>query len=351
MFPVAEGDQDPAPSSSSIGTSLSSQSAVQNVQIPGLQTPMVSTTLLNDINSDGNNVTVQHYLLTNIITNTSTGKQTSQLITQPVLMPETNQSNQKPDQNLVLVPSLNIPLEIVPDSYQINLVPQNTPDSGNVNQHSTLDPTSASQQSSSNSDSTLTSQELLGTTPIGVVPNSSGDEMIQLSNNYTPLEALAPASSFISNVSNPLIYVKSGSPCTSTETSQTALFTDSTLAPQDYINFSGIQNNVADVSSRNASNDLLTQSTLDANTVQELKFLPENSQDGKFSSMLLNDFFTPSEINSNFNDSNSLLISSLKGQKDKNKDLVGMDDDMFLSEAVSKELSDALNESTEVMNL
>ena len=265
-------------------------------------------------------------------------------------MPETNQSNQKSDQNLVLVPSLNIPLEIVPDSYQINLVPQNTPDSGNANPHSTLESTSASQQRDSHSESTLTSQELLGTTPIGVVPNSSGDEMIQLSNNYTPLEALSPAPSFVSNVSNPLIYVKSGSPCTSTETSQTALFTDSTLA-QDYINFSGIQNNVADVSSRNASNDLLTQSTLDANTVQELKFLPDNSQDGKFSSMLLNDFFTPSEINSNFNDSNSLLISSLKGQKDKNKDLVGMDDDMFLSEAVSKELSDALNESTEVMNL
>jgi hypothetical protein len=41
----------------------------------------------SEIQTEGENVVVQHYLLTSIITNTPTGQQTSQLITTPILLP------------------------------------------------------------------------------------------------------------------------------------------------------------------------------------------------------------------------------------------------------------------------
>ena len=296
-----------APVTTTLSTTI--QAGTQNVQIAGLQTPIATastlTELPNALANGGENVTVQHYLLTSIITNTSTGKQTSQLITQPVLLP---QSNQGASQNIVLVPSLNIPLEIVPDNSEIELVPSNTP----------------VQATACNAgDATDTLQSEVG-------------------NNYTPLRAISPNSCFVSDATNPVTCVTVDTTNTNTDASQSA-FTDSTLI-QEYDNFPGVQNHtLEDVTSKNLSSDLQSQTTLDSSSVQEVKFLQESSQDSKLNGIMLNDFFSPIEMNSD----TSSLLASLKGQKDRSQDFEEIGDDVqdFLSEEVSKELSEALEES------
>lgn len=51
--------------------------------------------------ADGENVMVQHYLLTSIITNTLSGQQTSQLITTPIVLPNSDATS---DNNITTVP-------------------------------------------------------------------------------------------------------------------------------------------------------------------------------------------------------------------------------------------------------
>ncbi|KAL3882402.1 hypothetical protein ACJMK2_028745 [Sinanodonta woodiana] len=77
----------PASNSITDGNSISDNVMTAQPLLP-LQMANITEGQMYIKEEKGETVTVQHYLLTNIIRNTPSGKQTSQLITQPILLPQ-----------------------------------------------------------------------------------------------------------------------------------------------------------------------------------------------------------------------------------------------------------------------
>ncbi|KAL4233337.1 Mitochondrial transcription factor 1 [Mactra antiquata] len=105
---------------------------------PVLQSVSGDTSRLEPVLTvDGENVMVQHYLLTSIITNTSSGQQTSQLITTPIVLPDTSQVTQDNDEAVTTVPIQFVGNPVVAktldDTADSTSVVTTLPDSSNSN--------------------------------------------------------------------------------------------------------------------------------------------------------------------------------------------------------------------------
>ena len=78
--------------SQALDLSMSAQTGMDIISMAGSCGDIGSSQVsdqIETVNENGEKVVVQHYLLTSITTNTSTGKQTNQLITTPILIPNT----------------------------------------------------------------------------------------------------------------------------------------------------------------------------------------------------------------------------------------------------------------------
>ena len=328
VYPVSEGSilNTSMPIVIPTMTSPSAQNSKQNVQITTVQPPnTVATANYNDkaanLTADGDSVTIQHYLLTSIVTNTSTGKQTSQLITQPIILP---QSDSAANQSMVLVPNIHVPVDFVPLNTPLSLAPGST----------------SAESTPSNADD--------GSVGVPV-------EILVSSSNAGSAQTGAPA---IVASSNTPVVVSSSSLVTSAVNDKERVPVKKSVkklggASNVDLGFTGeyvllaenetlaIQNETnLDTSSKSQGQP--KQTTLDASSL-----LPDSAQDGKIMNVIsLTDLLTPIDM-TNFTDA---------GGDDKDQSYTEMTDQSvdvrdFLSAAVSKELSEALEESNDNLPL
>ena len=313
----------------------SAQSSKQNEQTPEVQPPvMIATENLNEsstsLSAGGDSVLVQHYLLTSIVTSTSTGKQTSQLITQPILLPE---SDSTANQNMVLVPNLQVPLGIVPLNTPLSLPS--------------------------------------GSTSVENTPSNAGDASVGV-----PVEILMPSTTassaqkgvpVVAGNNNPVMDASSSLASTSLNGKGKVPARKSVKMPADSSKDSGFtgeyvllddnqilvpdgleSQTIIDYSSKGHQNQSIlvqghqnqsilvqgqgqgSQTVLDASCQ-----MSDGMQDGKMMNVMsLTDLLTPIDI-ANFNDASSVDKDEMSDQSVDVRD--------FLSEVVSKELSDALD--------
>lgn len=336
VFPVSDGNR--INSSAPVVVTMASQSIqdqLQNAQITAIQPPV--TTNLNEISSNlptgGENVTVQHYLLTSIVTNSSTGKQTSQLITQPIILP---QSDSGSSQNMVLVPNLNVPVELLPLNSQVGLVSSGSPVKvmpGNSGDMSVGVPVQVGVPGSN----------------VVLTPGSDGIATVGMPVSIAGSNSsvVVSKSSLMSDVRSVQVIngIEGPSVSKTLETTGSSSFVDSGLAGE-YITFPLVQTQSLDdvVSNQTlidtSSKGLPSQTILDSNTLQDMRLLSDDAQDSKMNVISLTDLLTPIDM-SNFSDAAS--VDKEQGYTEMNDQSVDVRE--FLSEAVSKELSQALEES------
>lgn len=381
VFPVSNGTTDVDTSTPIIAT-VTPQDTTQNA--PVQQVTMV-TTDLNETAKSGDNVTVQHYLLTSIINNSATGKQTSQLITQPVILP---QANAGANQNVVLVPGLNVPMEILPVNSQIKVVPSGTPvevipgNAGDAtagvpvevansyNQASVILPSSNSVSNDMQNESLTISAVSLNetiatntssqtsqgtfiaiTNPSGSYVNfpdgsdTTGGESVVDASGFTPGRVILTNSNFDSTVTS-IGNTVSGNEINSTngrmQTDQNILMTANPSG--NFVTFPVVKNPTkATVTSKNTPAHMSGQTTLDTNATQELKILSDGAQDGNVSVISLTDLLNPIDMNTNYNEASG---------EDKDQSYADLSDQSvdvreLLSEALSQELSEALDQNAE----
>ena len=328
VYPVSEGSilNTSMPIVIPTMTSPSAQNSKQNVQITTVQPPnTVATVNYNDkaanLTADGDSVTVQHYLLTSIVTNTSTGKQTSQLITQPIILP---QSDSAANQSMVLVPNIHVPVDFVPLNTPLSLAPGSTSTEStpsNADDGSVVVPVEIL-VSSSNAGSAQTGAPAIvasSNTPV-VVSSSSLVTSAVNGKERVPVKKSVKKLGGSSNVD------------TAFTGEYVLLAENETLAIQNETNL--------DTSSKSQGQP--KQTTLDASSL-----LPDSAQDGKIMNVIsLTDLLTPIDM-TNFTDA---------GGDDKDQSYTEMTDQSvdvrdFLSAAVSKELSEALEESNDNLPL
>ena len=310
----------------------SAQSSKQNEQTTEVQPPvMIATENLNEsstsLSAGGDSVLVQHYLLTSIVTNTSTGKQTSQLITQPILLPE---SDSTANQNMVLVPNLPVP---------VGIVPLNTP-SGSTSVEST--------QSNAGDASMGVPVEILmpsntassAQTGVPVVVASSNNPVMESSSNLasTSLNGKGKVPARKSAKMPGDSFKDSGFTGEYVLLDDNQILVPDGLQSQTIIDYSskGLQNQSILVQGHQNQSILVQGQGQGSQTVLDASCqMSDGMQDGKIMNVMsLTDLLTPIDI-ANFNDASSVDKDEMSDQSVDVRD--------FLSEVVSKELSDALD--------
>ena len=308
----------------------SAHTSIQNQQTTMIQpSATITTENLNEsgtsLSSGGDSVLVQHYLLTSIVTNTSTGKQTSQLITQPIILPDSDTTT---NQNMVLVPNIQVPVGIVPLS-----VPSGT---------TTVENTPAIAGDASTGipvEMLLTNNDAISTqtgVPVAVASNNMSG-MVSSSNPVLSNQSGKGKAPVRKNVKMSGKMSKN-SANDSGFTGEYVLLDDNQILVPD-----GSQNQTILDSSSNGQGQcnqtILGQGQPNQTTVDvSCPMSSDGMQDGKIINVIsLTDLLTPIDI-ANFNDANSVDKDDIADQTVDVRD--------FLSEAVSKELSDALGNSS-----